>query len=302
MLPPINVQQCPINFLVPLSVAGKIVPRVLCIQFCRRTVPEERAQVAVQNNERPRGGDVQMDTREYRTCGQVGRHGWHTIFVKRLLKNFPISCATRRSLWTTSGVHTGRMKCVWSRWTSKSFTCRVKPGFLSRACSELLCDEGEDFQQLVAKAVDWLSRNQFVQLEFLPDLTYRVTTGSGMGLLHSGDVSDAGFWIAAARWLLNTSVRRWCSLTFWRRFRDDIFAITNKFPRFKLFFFDGSALVQLARYSSRRQKMSAKARLPSWRLIATLRVARLTSQTRRKLWLVGWCRRGVATDRHARYL
>ena len=54
-----------------------------------------------------------------------------------------------------------------------------------------------------------------------------------MGLLHSGEVSDAGFWIAAERWLLTTSVRQWCSITYWRRFRDDIFAITSNFPRFK---------------------------------------------------------------------
>ena len=54
-----------------------------------------------------------------------------------------------------------------------------------------------------------------------------------MGLLHNGDVSDAGFWIAAERWLLNTSVRHWCSLTYWIRFRDDIFAITSNFPRLK---------------------------------------------------------------------
>ena len=66
-----------------------------------------------------------------------------------------------------------------------------------------------------------------------PDLTYRVTRGSGMGLLHSGEVSDAGFWIAAERWLLTTSVRQWCSITYWRRFRDDIFAITSNFHRFK---------------------------------------------------------------------
>ena len=52
-----------------------------------------------------------------------------------------------------------------------------------------------------------------------------------MGLLDSGEVSDAGF--AAERWLLNTLVRRWCSRTYWRRFRDDIFAITSNFPRFK---------------------------------------------------------------------
>ena len=87
-----------------------------------------------------------------------------------------------------------------------------KPGFLSHACSALFCDETEDFQQLVARAVDWLCRNQFVQSEFLLDLNCRGTRGSGMGLLHSGELSDAGFWIAAEMWLLNTSVRKWCSL------------------------------------------------------------------------------------------
>ena len=33
-----------INFLVPLSVAGHTVPRVLCFQFCKRTVPEVRVR------------------------------------------------------------------------------------------------------------------------------------------------------------------------------------------------------------------------------------------------------------------
>ena len=42
--------------------------------------------------------------------------------------------------------------------------------------------------------------------------------------------------VSGERSLFNTSVRRWCSLTYWRRFRDDIFAITNTFPRFKLVF------------------------------------------------------------------
>ena len=54
-----------------------------------------------------------------------------------------------------------------------------------------------------------------------------------MRLLHNVEVSDAGFWIAAERWLLNTSVRQWCSLTYWRRFKDDIFATTSNFRRFK---------------------------------------------------------------------
>ena len=59
----------------------------------------------------------------------------------------------------------------------KEFYMSGKPGFLSHACLELFCDETEDFQQLVAKAVDWLCRNQYAQSEFLPDLTYRVTRG-----------------------------------------------------------------------------------------------------------------------------
>ena len=115
----------------------------------------------------------------------------------------------------------------------KEFYMSGEPGFLSRACSELFCDETVDFQQLVAKAVDRLCRHQFVQSEFLLDLSYKVIRGSGMGLLQSGEVSHAGFWVAAERWQLNTSVRRWCSITYWRMFRDDIFAITNNFPRFK---------------------------------------------------------------------
>ena len=96
----------------------------------------------------------------------------------------------------------------------KEFYMSGKPGFLSHACSELFCDETEDFKQLVARAVDWLCRNQFVLSEFLPDLTCRVTRGSGMGPLRSGEVSDAGFRIAAERGLLNTSVRKWCSFTY----------------------------------------------------------------------------------------
>ena len=42
----ISVLQCSINFLVPLSVAGCTVSRVLSFQFCKRTVPEVRVSTA----------------------------------------------------------------------------------------------------------------------------------------------------------------------------------------------------------------------------------------------------------------
>ena len=151
--------------------------------------------------------------------------------------------------------------------TSKSFTFQVNQVFLSRACSELFCDETEDFQQLVARAVDWLCRNRFVQSDFLPDFTYRVTRGSGMGPLRSGEVSDAGFWIAAERWLLNTSVRKWCSLTNW-----ECSEMTSS--RSQAIFLDphmfsvGSALVQHSRVTSSWQKTSVRIRSLSWLLMS----------------------------------
>ena len=54
----------------------------------------------------------------------------------------------------------------------KEFYMSRKPGFLSHGCSELFCDETEDVQQLIAKAVDWLCRSQYVQSGILarPDL------------------------------------------------------------------------------------------------------------------------------------
>ena len=47
-----------------------------------------------------------------------------------------------------------------------------KPGSLSHACSELFCDETEEFQQLVAKAVDWPLQKSMcaVGILALPDL------------------------------------------------------------------------------------------------------------------------------------
>ena len=41
----ISVLQCSNNFLVPLSVAGYTVSRVLCFQFCKRTVPGVRVHL-----------------------------------------------------------------------------------------------------------------------------------------------------------------------------------------------------------------------------------------------------------------
>ena len=45
----ISVQQYSINFLVPLSVAGYTVSRVLYFQFCKRTVPGVRVRLPMVN-------------------------------------------------------------------------------------------------------------------------------------------------------------------------------------------------------------------------------------------------------------
>ena len=109
----------------------------------------------------------------------------------------------------------------------KEFYMLRKSGFLSHACSELFCDETVDFQ-----------------------------------LLHSGEVSDAGFWIAAERWLLTTSVRQWCSvLKKVQRCHPSrsqaIFLVSNAFSL-------GFALEQHSRVTSSWLRISVKIRSLSW--------------------------------------
>ena len=335
----ISVLQCSINFLVPLSVAGYTVLRVLCFQFCKKDRSRGKSSTAHVNTfpmirwvfrrMRDGGWTLLPDDKEPGFCfirhsetrdiaisslvsGSCEKSHFLDMWLPRMVKTYGIiakgigelqgkriQSAVLSSQWsegatpicqitllckTTKSPGEVTFRCVHSgvsnMWTGlsawlahhlrvkiemklpnllrdtkefvddlrhlhwqdgirmikmdiKEFYMSGNPCFLSHACSELFCNEIVDFQQLVAKAVDWLCRKQYVQSEFLPDLTYRVTRGSGMGLLHSGEVSDAGFWIAAERWLLTTSVRQWCSITYGRRFRDDIFAITSNFPRFK---------------------------------------------------------------------
>ena len=132
----------------------------------------------------------------------------------------------------TSDTCTGRMERAWSRSTSKSFTCQgnqVSCHTVARSSSVMKLRIFNSWLQklLMGSAeINLCSRNSCgtSPTELREDLAW---------VYFSGEVSDAGFWNAAERWLLNTSVRQWCSLTYWRIFRDDIFAITSNFPRFK---------------------------------------------------------------------
>ena len=58
--------------------------------------------------------------------------------------------------------------------------------------------------------------------------TYRVIRGSGMGLIHSGDVADAAYWIRVERWLVNPRNPFVSTLRVYGRFKDDsLFAFTD---------------------------------------------------------------------------
>lgn len=70
----------------------------------------------------------------------------------------------------------------------------------------------------------------------LPGRTWRVTRGTGMGLPHSGAVSDSAlFQLAEAGWAANSRVMTRHKVVAWLRFRDDIWAVGNDRELFRAY-------------------------------------------------------------------
>ena len=68
--------------------------------------------------------------------------------------------------------------------------------------------------------------HQYVRLDGDTDCAYRVVTGSGMGMLCSGEVSDAAFYsMAERRTVLLPHFRRRFQISFYGRFKDDIILV-----------------------------------------------------------------------------
>ena len=89
-------------------------------------------------------------------------------------------------------------------------------------------------RSLVWDVVYYLLDNQYVADRGADGETqYKVRYGTGIGLLHSGDLADAVFFSLVEKKLLEAKAYDEGGVLYWCRFRDDMCFIVNKPGRFK---------------------------------------------------------------------
>ncbi|MFM7989012.1 MAG: hypothetical protein ACKPKO_57835 [Candidatus Fonsibacter sp.] len=114
----------------------------------------------------------------------------------------------------------------------------LKEFFMTGTMEELSTSVGGLFddpltKKLVSDVTDFLIFNQRIMSHTMPDDVYAVIIGSGMGLVHSGEVSDGSYYHIAESRYLDTYRDRY-GLKTYLRYRDDIFVIgTNTLDMFR---------------------------------------------------------------------
>ncbi len=107
--------------------------------------------------------------------------------------------------------------CVFSKWDIKEFYMSGE----HKELVNLVLPEFEDGTRVIVEATLYmLLCNQFVQHE---DSLYQVCQGTGMGMIHSGSLSDLAFWkkVEVGLPLAEFGVH------FYGRYRDDVLVISN---------------------------------------------------------------------------
>lgn len=101
-------------------------------------------------------------------------------------------------------------------------------------CMEL--EYGQNAARLIEDSVLQLCEYQYVSSSEVSGRLWRVTRGSGMGLPHSGAVSDATlWWLGERQWATNKHIQAAHSVDGWWRFRDDIFILGRDMTKMRSF-------------------------------------------------------------------
>ena len=80
---------------------------------------------------------------------------------------------------------------------------------------------------VVEHALTFLLDHQFVSSPAFPGRIWRSKRGTGIGLTHSGDVTDLVFYLLVEKWILTPACLAAYGIVSWHRFRDDILAISS---------------------------------------------------------------------------
>ena len=85
-----------------------------------------------------------------------------------------------------------------------------------------------EHRRLYKEVLEFVLDNQFVMSKYICNRVFKVCEGSGMGLLHSGDVADAALLkMAEARYAVMPSVMNCMGICKYFRFKDDILVIAD---------------------------------------------------------------------------
>ena len=119
--------------------------------------------------------------------------------------------------------------------TSKIVQFDIKDFFMSgshndlaSSCARLVSPE---VRRGFTKMLQMILRNQYVVLDKSAETAYHTKVGSGMGMLCSGEISDACFYdLAEKEWACNQAVCARHGILFYARFKDDGFFIVDGLP------------------------------------------------------------------------
>ena len=109
------------------------------------------------------------------------------------------------------------------------------PEFLSKEASGVI--QNPKLRSVVRDSIAWLLENQYVTTPFHNAGHWQVLKGSGMGMVHSGDVAGSAFLHAIERpFACSPTCQREHYIKTWVRYHDDIFGVCSSRPAFRKFY------------------------------------------------------------------
>ena len=109
----------------------------------------------------------------------------------------------------------------------------IKDFFMSGDADSLVVDAcsinpSEAKRRVAERVAFFLLRHQLIRSDLLPGRLWRVIKGSGRGLKHSSALCDAALFAKCERpFILNPVAASALGVRFYRRFKDDMFAIVG---------------------------------------------------------------------------
>ena len=88
----------------------------------------------------------------------------------------------------------------------------IEEFYMSGECAEVAADASRLFaerspRELMPEVLEFLLGNQYIESDLLPERLWHVQLGSGMGMRHSGAVSDAALFVKCEQLFLRCALR-----------------------------------------------------------------------------------------------